>query len=82
MEKGQFHHLFYASESKGETRGYIKFIGERLKAKWGNLWNWIKSKRNIHILLLHRWVSGALTINMIIVTMRGFGVFALVVFVL
>ena len=44
-----------------EVRGHMKSIGDRLErreqAKWGNLWDWEKSKRNRHILLFHRRVQ-------------------------
>ena len=39
----------------------MKFIGDRLrrweKAKWGNLWDWIKSKIKRETLLLQWWVQ-------------------------
>lgn len=51
--------LFYTLESKEE--GYMKSIGRRLsggeKAKRENLWDWLKSKMERHIFLLHWWVQ-------------------------
>lgn len=54
-----FYNLFYKLKSKEE--GYMKFIDSRLreweKAKWGNLWDWIKSKLERQMRFLHWWVQ-------------------------
>ena len=57
-------------------------IGERLgrweKAKWGNFWDWIKSKmRDIYIFYIGGCKVVKSKINMITIKMRGFMVCAL-----
>ena len=55
------HLILYITVTGGGIRGDMKSISERLgrseKAKLRNLWDWIGSKTNRHILLLHLWVQ-------------------------
>ena len=52
------HLILYITVKKAQG-DYMKSVGDRLrkqeKAKWGDLWDWIKSKV-IETFLLHRWV--------------------------
>ena len=53
--------LYITIKGGGLRRDYFKNIGGRLgrweKATWRKFWDWIKSKMETHILLLHWWVQ-------------------------
>ena len=53
--------LYIRVKGRDVREGYMKSIGGRIrgqeKAKPGNLWDWIKSKTERHMLLLHWWVQ-------------------------
>lgn len=53
--------LYIPSKEWDVKGGYMKSIGGKFrgerKQSWGNIWDWIKSKTERQILLLHWWVQ-------------------------